>query len=278
MTRTKGVFVDSHLLPKALTKADGLGPGLLEFGYGRTTRRFSSWYDQRLVTKAGEDILSSYDDWAISLLRRYKLVWSGWGPIQRLEDHLSVGQGAGMRVLKGGDWKRLRLFFLSLLWRGAASDRQEFNEITIPDRDLEQLRLMVLDRNPVPLEFYPISLTQLSTLGRFHNHAPIADVKAIPNLDDAGTTWNMPYFRFYLDGLIAHISRLPPKRNKELDLGAQWVGSHDENLIVSTVPWEGSAQQQNGIIVTAEAMLGRPLWELGKGPFTAHMPPCKGDQ
>ncbi|MDX0563334.1 hypothetical protein GOD83_04505 [Sinorhizobium medicae] len=138
--------------------------------------------------------------------------------------------------------------------------------------NLEQLRLMVLNEDPYPLEFYPVSLTQLSTLGDNHNHSPFADVKRIPNLDEAGSTGDMPFFRFYLDGLILHIWRLSPPKNKRLVLGPQWVGSHDDDLKVSTVPWEGSSQKENLSIIITEAMLGRPLWELEAGPFTAPMP------
>ena len=96
---------------------------------------------------------------------------------------------------------------------------------------------------------------------------PLAQIKQMPNLED-GSTWEMPFFRFYMDGLIAHISRLSPEENRKLDLGPLAVGSDQHELIVSTVPWEGSSQQQNGIIVMMEAALGRPLWEIEAGPFS----------
>lgn len=44
----------------------------------------------------------------------------------------------------GLDAARLRLFFLSLLWRAAASTRGEFAAITLPPDDLEHLRRIVL--------------------------------------------------------------------------------------------------------------------------------------
>lgn len=272
LTHCEGRFVDSHLLPKALTKCDGLGSGLTQMGNGITERRFSSWYDPKLVTAEGENILAQYDDWAITELRKHRLVWSGWGPILKLNDYTSLGTTVGIRRLTGGDWRRLRLFFLSLLWRAAATDRPEFREITIPDHDLEQLRNMVLNGNPYPLEFYPISMTQLATRGFNHNLTPIADVKTIPNLDKAGSAWDMPFFRFYLDGLILHISRLKSEQNREFDLGPQWVGSDNDCVVLSTVHWEESSQHQNCLIVMEEAMLGRPLWELEAGPFSGARP------
>ena len=157
--------MQSHLLPKALTSAEGLGPGLIEMGNGRTGRRSSSWYDPRLVTEAGERILAEYDNWAIQALRAQQLVWSGWGPMQELSGHTPFGPRIGVRKLTGVDWKKLRLFFLSLLWRAGATDRVEFREVTLPEPELEQLRLMLIHSNPYPLDFYPISLTQFSTIG-----------------------------------------------------------------------------------------------------------------
>lgn len=275
LTHCDGQFVDSHILPKALTKADGLDPGLIQMGNGQTERRFSSWYDQFLVTQEGENILANYDNWAIPVLRKYQLVWSGWGPLQELTDVNIFSGVSGIRILKGGNWKKLRMFFLSLLWRAATTNRPEFSEIEISVQDLEQLRKMVLAEDPFPLDFYPISLTQHSTRGINHNLTPLADVKKIPNLDPAGGEWEMPYFRFYLDGLILHISRLPPERNRELDLGPIWVGSHLDDLCVTTVPWIGSSQQLNLELVIAETKLGRPLWELETGPFA---PPVRRDK
>lgn len=154
LTGNTGRFVDLHILPKALTKADGLGPGLVEFGNGKRVRRSSSWYDQRLVTTEGEKILAEYDDWAIKALRKHALVWSGWGPRMSLNGVQAIpGTPWGFRSVSGSDWKKLRLFFLSLLWRAAATDRPEFNEIDLPLEHLEQLRLMVLNGTPEPIEF-----------------------------------------------------------------------------------------------------------------------------
>lgn len=140
LTHEAGTFVDSHLLPKALTKAEGLGPGLTQIGNGQRKKRKSSWYDPALVTGEGEEILARYDDQAISTLRRQALVWSGWGPRQELAEGRGLGGGPGIRKLVGEDWKQLRLFFLSILWRAAATNLEDFEEVKIPEDELETLR------------------------------------------------------------------------------------------------------------------------------------------
>lgn len=270
LTKETGRFVNSHILPKALTRADGLEEGLAQLGRGQTERRWSSWYDSTLVTEAGEKILSDYDNWAIAMLRKHKLVWSGWGPMQALIDIESMaGTPWGIRKIEfenGEELKRLRLFLLSILWRAAATRRREFEEVKLPKDELEHLRTMVLNQNPEPLDFYPSTLTQLSTLGIRHNHTPIAFIKQIPALGGK-PPYEEPVFRFFLDGLIVHFSRLTKEKNAALDLGALRVGGAN-SVIISTVPYENSAQAQNLVIVTTEAALGRPLHEIPQGPFS----------
>lgn len=268
LTGKSGTFVDSHLLPKALTKAEGLASGLSQIGYGRKERRSSSWYDQHLVVAEGERILAEYDDWAIRVLRKHELVWSGWGSRISLTDHQPIkGTPWGVRSVSGGDWKKLRLFFLSLLWRAAATNLREFDEIKIPPDHLEQLRQMVLNREPKPVAFYAISLTQMSTLGIRHNQTPIAFTKTIPSLAEGQAPIEEPTFRFYFDGLIVHFSRLSTEQNEARNLGPIVVGAED-TITLSTVAFDSSAQAENLFITGLEAELGRPLYELPHGPFS----------
>lgn len=209
LTGDEGDFVDSHLLPKALTKAGGLQNGLIQAGRGRRPeRRHSSWYDNSLVTSKGEKILADLDDWAIRELRCHQLVWSGWGPMHQLKVQSIVPNSPfGIRILKGADWKRLRLFFLSLLWRAAATRRYEFDEISLEASDREMLRDMIVAGNAEPIEYFGLQLIQLSTMGVEHILTPIADIKSIGS--DLGDPYEVPFFRFYFDGLIAHFDRRP---------------------------------------------------------------------
>lgn len=268
LTGESGSFVDSHLLPKALTKADGLGPGLVQFGNGRKEKRSSSWYDRNLVVATGEKILADYDDWGIKVLRKHLMVWSGWGPRTSLNDFVQIpGTRSGIRSVSGSDWRKLRLFFLSLLWRAAASSRPEFSEVEIPADDLEQLRQMVLNGIPEPIAFYAVSLTQMSTLGIRHNHTPIAITKTLPSLKKGRAATQEPIFRFFLDGLVIHFSRLSTQQIEARNLGPLVVGAED-TITLSTVEFEHSAQAKNLAIVGMEATLGRPLFEIPFGPFS----------
>jgi len=244
LTGLTGTFIRAHLLPRALTKPAIEGAYFIQAGKGtRPSRRWNSWYDDELVTRKGEDILAELDTWAIRVLREKKLVWSGWGAMNNLGAlHEPIGGDSwGIRHVPEIDAKRLRLFFLSLLWRAAATKRFEFSEISIDASRLEVLRETIAKGISRSASFYPISLTQLSTRGVIHNYAPRAMTKTIP-ATDTSTAFEIPIFRFFFDGLIAHIHDDHPRNHNPGD--PTLVGMSD-GLTVSTIPFVKSAQYIN---------------------------------
>ncbi|TJU82967.1 MAG: hypothetical protein E5Y15_14890 [Mesorhizobium sp.] len=111
------------------------------------------------------------------------------------------------------------------------------------------------------LGFAPVLVTK-------HNHAPLAFTKTIPSFEPGKPHLEQPVFRFFLDGLIVHFSRLSVEQNDAMDLGPLQVGNTD-SITISTVPFEASAQAENLVIVGLEAEFGRPLFEIPHGPFSA---------
>jgi hypothetical protein len=130
LTGTHGQYVKAHIIPGALTETHLRGTPLTQTGrQGRRIKRWTTWYDRELVTAEGEAILARYDDWAINFFRERKLIWSSWGPKGQLDlpDHsLELLNGWGLRKLAGVGCARLGLFFLSRLWRAAATSLFEF--------------------------------------------------------------------------------------------------------------------------------------------------------
>lgn len=124
---------------------------------------------------------------------------------------------------------------------------------------------MLLTGDPGSLAFYPIQLIQLTTVGDVHNLAPSAIIKIIP-LEDK--EWRIPIFRFYFDGLIAHIHRQASDDEYRLGLSGPLMVGGSDKLAVITVTYDMSFQQKAlHFSVTAEAgkilpKLGLP--ELGK--------------
>ncbi|MDQ1158846.1 hypothetical protein QE385_003173 [Sphingomonas sp. SORGH_AS 950] len=248
LTGEPGRFVDAHILPKALTYPAEKGLPFAQAGDEHPPiKRWSSWYDPAIVTRAGEDILAEYDNFAVAELRTHRLVWSGWDGADALvsDDYVPMPPmpgipGGGLRVIHGVDGPRLRLFFLSLLWRAAISRLPEFGQIDIRSSDLRRLRRILLARDPAPLSFYPISLHQIVARGAIHNHTPVAERRPlnIGRLD--GPT--LPIFRFYLDGLVAHIHR-PGAERHIAPLMDRMLGG-GEPLVVTTTDFDSSRQRE----------------------------------
>ncbi|RUL78953.1 hypothetical protein [Dyella choica] len=243
-------------MPKALTRPLQPGKPFVEAGRGkRPIRRFSSWYDNRLVTKEGERILRDLDDWGIAELRKHQLIWSGLDLdtepplIERVPD-----TSFGVREIRGIDRARLRLFLLSLLWRAGATNRMEFDAVSMPESELSQLGDMIRTNNPGPLSFYPATLIQLVPSGEVHNYSPTAGVKK--QLSRDGTQeCEIPFFRFYFDGLIVHMHRSSRKNcavDKTLLVGG------DDLLLVSIMDTGKSAQYGYMAQVVKEANEGWP--------------------
>ncbi|MDB5674568.1 MAG: putative transposase [Sphingomonas bacterium] len=244
LTGETGRFVKSHLLPKALTRPIEKGAAFAQVGaQKRPSRRFDSWYDDRLVTQTGEDILTALDTFAIAELRRLKLIWQSWGPMVGLctpETDFFAGTPNGLRRVVFTDSNKMRLFFLSLLWRAAASTRPEFSNISLRASDYRRLRRCIREnRQPEDWTFFPITLTQISTRGLQHNHSPMEQVK-LPVTIDKHTSGHHRIIRFFIDGLIAHIHH-PIDSARVDDLWPMMVGP-PEGTTLSLVTWEGSTQ------------------------------------
>lgn len=249
----QGRYVKAHIIPEALTETSWKGQPLTQKGRnGRHIRRWTSWYDNRLVTADGEAILAKYDDWAINFFRQKKLIWSSWGPMVRLElpDHAwLLDPQVGIRRLEGIECQRLRLFFLSLLWRAAATSLFEFKSVSMAACELAQLREMVLRGQVEPYHFYPVTLTQLVTRNFPHNCSASRLIKRQPMVDPStgqlaeDASREIDHYRFYFDGLIAHM-HINDDAEHVASVGPVYVGQGNE-LVVTTVLSEGSLQMTN---------------------------------
>jgi hypothetical protein len=243
LTRQVGRFVRSHFIPLALTKPDIEGAPLIQHYSGkRPVRRWSSWYDDHLVIRKGEDFLADLDSWAIKEPRKHSLIWSGWGSTSTLPPQYAsqLPNGWGGRLVSGIDFLRLRLFLQSLLWGAAATERWEFSELKLPPEDLEVLRMALLNGSATPLEFYPATLLQISTRGPAQNMVPLAEMMTVPNLPGLGER-RCPIFRFYFDGLVVHIHRQASGSIQAVKPSVVGAGN---TLLLGSVTYERSAQRE----------------------------------
>jgi len=196
LTGRQGKFVKSHIIPRALTRPTKLGNKFIQPALSidkRYIKRADSWYDKTIVIREGEDYLSDIDSHAIEELRALGLLWSSDKIRQPATKSISE-----LAIVEFNDPTKIRIFFLSLLWRAAVSSLPEFKEIELTLNDIERLRKIIIREVDDQLSFFPVILIQLPIKGPTHNFASIKQQVQV------GTNKREVY-RFYMDGLIAHI-------------------------------------------------------------------------
>jgi hypothetical protein len=105
----------------------------------------------------------------------------------------------------------LRLFFLSIVWRTAASSLAECRWVELTEQEQEDLRKRIVSSEPgAPID-YPIQLFQLITRGPTHNRVPLLEIQPVPKRDGSGPV-DVHCVRIYLDGLVAYVY-LPGRTN-----------------------------------------------------------------
>lgn len=253
----EGKFAKSHLIPQALTSHSTKGESFIESGRGaRPIRRFTSWFDHKMLIADGEKILSKIDSDGIEELRKHKLIWSGWGGAKKLkrEDFLvpfTPGSDMAIRILDEVDVSRIRLFFLSILWRSLKTKIKEFSYLPREGVDLDRLGRMIVDGDPGSPGYHPIVLTQM-TLGFNHNKSPTYHEMEMPL---EGGARKVGYYRLYMQGLVAHI--YPEDCEDLLEvMAAVFVGGH-EKLWVNCRKFSESKQFHE---MREEILTANQLW------------------
>lgn len=121
----EGALIKAHIVPSSLyDKKSDKTKALILIGSdnpGRTSRSWTGIYDSNLVCRKCEDIWDSWDSYAADFLRN----------IDNLAKPLRHdGELVGLCV-EDYDFDKLNLFFLSVAWRCAASQRKEFSNVTL---------------------------------------------------------------------------------------------------------------------------------------------------
>ncbi len=245
LTGTVGPFIKSHIIPRALSDNALDKTARIQYGGGdtRPSLKYTSWYDQELVTDEGEQKLAKFDDDAIKEFRRLGLVWRFFPPkSESWERHQITGTDSEFITIRNTPSKEMRMFFLSLLWRAATSRREEFREIRLDVISREKLRKIVAGEVQPHDTDFPCVLVLMTTIGRSQVHSPLRSRLDIPEIFP-GARNSEKIFRFFLDGLIVHIGR----KSMDLGLSERWkyrnVGLSQDLTLIGR-PYENSRQEK----------------------------------
>lgn len=84
-----------------------------------------------------------------------------YGGLSKLEDvkcknYVNPNDGAEFSICENVDYKRFKLFLLSILWRAAISNREVFKEAELSHGHIRRIRRMILKNDPRKVWQYPV--------------------------------------------------------------------------------------------------------------------------
>lgn len=138
-------LIDAHIIPRCFFEAMRNRGNNRPFQLLSNTKNEHSQklrigsYDKNILCEDCEKVFQKYDDYACKIL------------LSNIGNSDYILNPNGNRIgyeLKNVDYKKLKLFFLSVLWRASASERKEFEKINV-DRPFED-RLKTMIRNSDP--------------------------------------------------------------------------------------------------------------------------------
>lgn len=184
-------LIEAHIIPKAMLKSIQVAPGkplfiLQDRDGARPKSSPQGEYDTDILCKPCDAYIGDYDNYGMSFIKDLDRVG--------LPFHYPNGNHRGLVVVKY-DYTKLKLFFLSVLWRASISTRPFFRSINLGAYENE-LRDMIAQGNPGAPDQYPILLR------RFVGVNPGFTVSEPASFGDT----NGPHrCRLYLVGCIADI-------------------------------------------------------------------------
>ncbi|MGD0336648.1 MAG: hypothetical protein ABSB18_06065 [Candidatus Omnitrophota bacterium] len=152
LTLKEGVGVKAHVIPECFYRIDSKNKQplkILSSNEGIYPQRSQTGiYDPNIVIQEGENILQSLDNYASDLLiKNFLAAQTAFdGEILQIDNY---------------DYNKLKLFFLSVLWRASVSQQQFFKVVDLGEHE-ENIRKALLENNAGDSDFYSVILSVFS--------------------------------------------------------------------------------------------------------------------
>lgn len=138
-------LIDAHIIPRAFfeyskKKSNTAGDMIMISNAKKVLpkRRVKiGWYDQDLVCAKCEARFGPYDDYATKLLLRD----------EAKHQPRTVKDDVVAWIIENYDYKKLKLFLISVLWRAGASSLKQFDKINLGPQ-LNKAKKLILEDNP----------------------------------------------------------------------------------------------------------------------------------
>ena len=180
-------LVRAHIIPRAfyrLDHTDRRPARLVTNVSGRHTKKVPiGIYDDGIVCEECEHLFSPWDDYAAEIFLHQ---WGEFRPIR--------GDGKDIALVRETySYTKLKMFFISLLWRAGVSSHEMFDGIDLGPHE-SVLRQSLLAREPGDINYFSVLLQAFS------------DTTNVGILNPHSTRLEgIRFYRFYVAHVIAHI-------------------------------------------------------------------------
>jgi len=148
-------LVKSHIYPKSfyklIKKSEKPNPRSFSDRPGSRPRRSPSGDFDKIVCNDCEAIFGPWDDYAFEFLSKIPPITHIVGPIKIPKGKKKINH----LIFDEFDYPKLKLFFLSLLWRSHASKRKDYESVYLGPYE-KSIREMILSNDPGRAEDFPV--------------------------------------------------------------------------------------------------------------------------
>ena len=181
------MLIKAHIIPEGffrLLRHENIAPEMHSNTPGSFPRRMQvGTYDSTILCSQCDGKMAPWDDYGQQVL------------IRRFSDAVKIslqGKTVAWRIEKF-DYRRLKLFFMSVLWRASVSKQTFYKRISLGPFE-DRLRAMILNEDPGDSQEFAV------VLARFE------DVEITAMLDPHPEKYDgISFCRFYLSGFVAYV-------------------------------------------------------------------------
>lgn len=142
---------NSHIIPNSsFRKIKKNGKAILVSADKPVSNTQDSWYEPQLCEDC-EKLLSKFEVYALSVLREKN--------VKTIINDKSIS-------FVDIDVQKIQLFFLSIFWRAANSEKSEYKRVCLPEPWNNELRQYILSNKSVPLNSVTVKISYLTHHGQ----------------------------------------------------------------------------------------------------------------
>lgn len=211
----------AHIIPRSILKI--FSPKeygqLFTVGTNRPKKRAPiGTYDQNILCRTCDNNLGQYDDYVAQFIKRALLI-----------EHPS---GVAWTI-DGFDQKKLKLFFISYLWRCSITNQEEFSGVRLGDKHENRIRQTLLNNGSTDIDDYIV------VMSKFENTEDYAYALLTP----AKTRLNgIAYYQCYLPKLYQFWIKVDSRPDPLMQ--ANSLGSSDNILVYNKGDFTTSTEKK----------------------------------